>query len=65
MRPDAKVKPPDEVLVEGILKPQGAHWRVNTDASSIAISAARLPSRACRVPQDCLAAVQIRPIVKE
>ena len=65
VRSDAKMESPDELVVEGILQPQWSNRGVYTDACSIAVAAARLPSRACRVPQDSLTAVQICSIVKE
>ena len=65
VRSDAKMEPPDELVIEGILQPQRSNRGVHTDACSIAIAAARLPSCACRVPQDSLTAVQICSIVKE
>ena len=62
---DAKMEPPDKFVIEGILQPQRSNRGVYTDACSIAIAAARLPTRARRVPQDSLTAVQICSVVKE
>lgn len=57
VRSDAKMESPDELVIEGILQPQRSYRGVYTDACSIAVAAARLPSRARRVPQDSLTAV--------
>ena len=65
MRSNAKVEPPDKLVIESILEPEGTDRGVHTDAGTIAVPIARLASSSCRVAQDGLAAVQVCSVVKE
>lgn len=65
VRADSQMEAPQALVIEGILKAERAQPRVKAHACAISIATPWFPPNSCRVPQNSLAALQIRAIVSK